>query len=341
MPHREQIQNNNIQNPDHLLSQWRERRAHSVAKLLCYWGLPLTIIAAFADMIWSPISIVITDAILVAGCIVTLIWIRMPKRPEYYWLPLYVSFWISSLPTLWLTGGIVSPFFGISLVGFFVFGVVMDKKSHTLFYLTFSFLHLIVFLGIDYFYTLPTDFFAPVIFVAIVTAAIFTAIGICIDSLIRTEKKLSLEFSRHYKTINAAQAKLHMTDEELREAQSIAHIGTWRWDVKEDRVIWSDELHKILGVPKEKFDPSFKSNLQKLNSEERYHIHSLIQRSIVSGEDFVMENTRTNADGSKSYIYSRGRVIKDAKGNVIQMVGTSFNRSSENPKMEFIGVLIS
>lgn len=323
MPYREQIKAQSIQDPESLLSVWKQQRAYRVGKLLCYWGVPLTTIATIADIIWSPFFVIITDLILLAGCIISLWWIRSPKRPQYYWLPLYLGFWISSLPTLWLTGGIVSPFFGIAVIGFYALGVVMEEKSRSLIYMGFSFLHILFFTTIEYFHKLPTDFTAPASLVAIVTTATFTAIAVCIDSLIKTEKDLSLEFAEHYKTITKAEEKLLTTNLQLREAQSIARIGTWKWDLKEDRIIWSDELYKIFGIPKENFDPSFKAYLQRLNPEVRDQIHSVIQRSIISGEDFAMENKRVNPDGTEIYIFSRGRVIKDEYGNATQMVGTT------------------
>lgn len=323
MPYWEQLQSSNMQQPDHLLSVWRQQRSYRVGKLLCYWGVPLSTIALVADSIWSPFYVIATDLVLLIGCVISLLWIRAKTRPEYYWLPLYMGFWISSLPTLWVTGGIISPFFGIALVGLYALGVVMDKKSHTLFYLAFAFLHLIFFYFIEYFYALPTDFVAPKALVAVVTTATFTAIMVCIDSLIRTEKDLSLEFAEHYKNMSTAEEKLRITDLQLREAQSIARIGTWRWDLKEDRIIWDDELYKMFGISKENFDPSFKAYLQRLNPEVRDQIHNIIQRSVISGEDFTMENRRTNPDGSEIFIFSHGRVIKDKEGNVVQMVGTS------------------
>jgi hypothetical protein len=34
----------------------------------------------------------------------------------------------------------------------------------------------------------------------------------------------------------------------LEEAQRIAHIGYWEWDLTSNRVIWSDETYRIYGL---------------------------------------------------------------------------------------------
>src|SRR5690606_26625887 len=33
----------------------------------------------------------------------------------------------------------------------------------------------------------------------------------------------------------------------LLEAERVAHVGTWVWDIGADRVFWSDELYRLLG----------------------------------------------------------------------------------------------
>lgn len=44
-----------------------------------------------------------------------------------------------------------------------------------------------------------------------------------------------------------AHAERERSESRLREAQTVAHIGSWEWDVAEDVVEWSDELCRIFG----------------------------------------------------------------------------------------------
>src|SRR5437868_11467405 len=43
----------------------------------------------------------------------------------------------------------------------------------------------------------------------------------------------------------------------LAEAQHLARLGSWEWDIAEDRVTWSDELFSIFGVSPNNFEPTF------------------------------------------------------------------------------------
>ncbi len=48
-----------------------------------------------------------------------------------------------------------------------------------------------------------------------------------------------------------AQADLAANEAKLAEAQQIARMGSWEWEIASDRVTWSDELYRIYGVTAE------------------------------------------------------------------------------------------
>jgi signal transduction histidine kinase/ActR/RegA family two-component response regulator len=323
MPQSEKLDASSIQDPQHLVVVWRQQRAYRVGKILCYCGVPLSLIATIADYLWSPYWMIFTDFILLFGCVISLLWIKKPTRPTYYWWPMYVGFWLSALPTLWMTGGLQSPFFGIALVSIYVIGVVMDVKSRSYYYLAFSLLHVLFFYLVSNFFTLPNEFTAPTALIAVITCATFIAIFFCIHALLKNERDLSFEFSEHYKNLIRTEEQLRISDQQLREAQSIARIGSWKWDLEKDLIFWSDELFKIFEVPKESFDPSFKAYINRLNPEVRDRIHGIIQNSIETGKDFSFENKIQSKNGETLFIHSRGRAIKDAAGQVVSMTGTS------------------
>ena len=50
-----------------------------------------------------------------------------------------------------------------------------------------------------------------------------------------------------------AEELIHQSEAELKAVQSIAHVGSWRWDIKNNKLTWSDEMYRIFGIPKEKF----------------------------------------------------------------------------------------
>lgn len=322
MPYRERFQSSAKGNPKEILAIWRDERATRIGRVLCYSGLILAAVATLVDLFWSDFYVVVTDFLLLLGCAVSLYWIRAKSRPTYYWWPLYWGFWISILPSLWVTGGINSPFFGIDLAALCMIGVVMEGKKRSLVYLVFTFLHIPVFYGIERFYPLSTAASPPVDLTAAITGITLLAVFICLYAFLRTEENLAAEFAAHYQDLEKTEANLKSSETQLREAQSIANIGSWEWDIAADRIVWSDELMRIFGVSKENFDPSYQAYLQRLAPEKRAKIESLVQRSIETGQDYTFEHSVERADGLR-HISSRGRVMKDATGKVVKFMGTA------------------
>lgn len=321
MPYRKRLQSSVTEDPKKLLGVWREERSYRVGKALCYSGVVLSFIATVADIFWSDISVILTDFVLLIGCLISLYWIRSPSRPSHYWWPLYWGFWISVLPSYWTTGGLTSPFFGISVAALYVMGTVLDSKDKSIFYLIFSFLHILVFYGIETLHPLSAPVKMEPDLAVVVTSATLAAICICVHYLLKTEHELAHEFSQHYQELARTEEDLIKSERQLKEAQSIGRIGSWEWNIKTNQVSWSDELFKIFNTEKSNFDPTFEGYLNRLNPEIRAFVQTTIQHSLETGLDYVFENKVKTPHGDR-YIYSRGRVIRDANGSPEKLLGT-------------------
>ncbi len=322
MPYRQRLQSSATEDPQKLVTIWREERAYRVGKALSYSGFILASIATVADFFWSSFFVILTDFFLIAGCVLTAYWIRSDTRPRYYWIPLFFGFWISILPSFLTTGGITSPFFGIGLVALYIMAVVLDSKDRSIYYLLFSFLHIPIFFAADLFFHLSDAPKVPPELTLVVTSATIAAVYICLHFMIRTERELSLEFSKHYRELAETEDELKKSTSQLQEAQSIGRIGSWEWDIKTDRITWSNEMFNIFGIDKENFDPSFKSYLSRLHSDVRDTIEKTIQYSLNTGEDYILENKTAPSQGNR-VIFSRGRIVKDSNNKVIKIFGTS------------------
>jgi PAS domain S-box-containing protein len=147
-----------------------------------------------------------------------------------------------------------------------------------------------------------------------------------IISAIRAKDGSLLGFSKITRDLTErrrSEEEVRKREAQLREAQNIARLGSWEWDIATDKIFWSDQLFKIFGISAKNFDPSFEAYLSRLDPLQREKVQQVIQRSMVTGEDFSFEHTVKNRDGSLTYVYSRGHVIKDENGQIIKMMGTA------------------
>jgi PAS domain S-box-containing protein len=112
-------------------------------------------------------------------------------------------------------------------------------------------------------------------------------------------------------------------DAALNEAQQVAHVGSWDWDISTDRVTWSDELFRIYGFGPQSHQVTFDSYLERVHPADRDFVRSTVERAYESGEPFVFDHRIVLPDGGMRWTQSRGRVIKDASGASVRMVGTA------------------
>ncbi len=119
-----------------------------------------------------------------------------------------------------------------------------------------------------------------------------------------------------------AQEAVRMGEAALAEAQALAHIGSWSWDVASDRVGWSDELHRIYGVDAATAPLTYATFLQAVHPDDRKRVDDAVRDAYHSGEPFSFEHRVVRPDGTVRWVHGRGRVVM-SDGKPARMYGTS------------------
>ncbi|HZV72368.1 MAG TPA: EAL domain-containing protein [Conexibacter sp.] len=120
-----------------------------------------------------------------------------------------------------------------------------------------------------------------------------------------------------------ALARLAESEHALAEAQRLAHIGSWEWEVAEDRIAWSDELHRIFGVERGSFDTTYESSLTFIHPDDRELVSQEVERALRDPGPFRLEHRVLRPDGEVRTIEGRGRVIVDDDGRASKLLGTA------------------
>ena len=99
----------------------------------------------------------------------------------------------------------------------------------------------------------------------------------------------------HRVSEHSAQRKLL---DQLAEAQSIARIGSWEWDVAADLVSWSDELYRIYGLDRTDLTPTYEGFLARIHPDDRAHVSEVVAAALASDDSFEFDArvVRTNGD---------------------------------------------
>ena len=117
--------------------------------------------------------------------------------------------------------------------------------------------------------------------------------------------------------------RLAESEHALAEAQRLARIGSWEWDVTEDHLTWSDELFRIYGIARDAFDARYDSYVEHIHPDDRELVRHEIDRALREPGPFRFEHRVVRPDGELRTVDGRGRVVVGADGRVERMVGTT------------------
>ena len=122
--------------------------------------------------------------------------------------------------------------------------------------------------------------------------------------------------------LKKAEEALKRSQESLIEAQRIARLGSWEWDIKTGEVRWSDELYEIFGVDKDSFTPTFTSFIDLIYPDDQQFVRDAINSWSGERAPGSVEFRVHFPDGSIRFIHGEGKVTAyDQSGNPSLMLG--------------------
>jgi PAS domain S-box-containing protein len=134
---------------------------------------------------------------------------------------------------------------------------------------------------------------------------------------------------------------LRKSEKSLAEAQEMAHIGNWEWDIFNDKAYWSEEMYRIFKRDPQKLAPSLKEYLSYIHPDDLDYYCDVTTHTINTGKvDFpevdlriVLENGEKRTLHQKSeYIFNDGNTPIRVKG-IVQDITDRKNMEDTLEKM--------
>jgi len=110
-----------------------------------------------------------------------------------------------------------------------------------------------------------------------------------------------------------AEDLLTKSERQLADAQEIAHVGSFEWEIGSDVIRWSDELFRIYGLRPREFEATYSAFLERIHPDDRQTVDDTVRRAVTSGEPFEMEERIVRPDGSTHILESRGHLIPEQR----------------------------
>jgi PAS domain S-box-containing protein len=117
-------------------------------------------------------------------------------------------------------------------------------------------------------------------------------------------------------------ATLREREVTLADAERVAQLGSWEWQLATHDQRWSDEMFRILGMRPGTEAPSIQTFVQYVHPDDRVILEMAIQDALETSTAFELRHRVLRADGNERSVRTHGMVIHDAAGQPARLVGT-------------------
>ncbi|WP_055443436.1 PAS domain S-box protein [Lacinutrix himadriensis] len=121
--------------------------------------------------------------------------------------------------------------------------------------------------------------------------------------------------------MNAKQALLR-SESRMAEAQRLAHVGNWHWNIETDERSWSDEFYRILGLPPGDKKLNSKSVRDFIHPEDKKNTIRAINDAVKNKTPYKHKQRIVRPDGTIRHILAKGKTIYDSEGFPKELYGS-------------------
>ncbi|HYC28309.1 MAG TPA: PAS domain-containing protein, partial [Chitinophagaceae bacterium] len=117
--------------------------------------------------------------------------------------------------------------------------------------------------------------------------------------------------------------QLQLSEQLYKQAQELSHIGNWTWIIKENKLLWSDELYRIYGLDPQSGPISFERYASFIHPDDKEELFNTIQNALLSKKAYELNHRIMLSDGAVKSLNARGQVVLDEHDQPVRMVGTA------------------
>ncbi len=107
----------------------------------------------------------------------------------------------------------------------------------------------------------------------------------------------------------------------LKEAQQLAHLGSWEFDLVSGELLWSEEVFRIFEVDPKAVRPSFERFLERVHPQDRPMVHQAFDASVRDRQTYNVVHRLLLPGGRVKYVREQGRTEYDGE-RALRSIGT-------------------
>jgi len=145
------------------------------------------------------------------------------------------------------------------------------------------------------------------------------------------ERQAKLESLKAGIELNVAERTAELTGEieerkqiqqQLAQAQKIARMGSWEWDLTQNKVNWSEETQRLYGRKPEDRGSAMETCMERVHPDDLPSVNKIIAQSLRTHQPFICDHRVVLPDGTERVIQGRGQILINERGEPIKLFGT-------------------
>ena len=140
-------------------------------------------------------------------------------------------------------------------------------------------------------------------------------------SIVQTTKSGEVHFINVVEDITLHRQK-EKIEASLSNAQRIAKMGNWEWDIARNELFWSDEIYRIFGLTPKQFGATYEVFLNSIHPDDRDFVKESVNKAIHENMPYSIDHRIVLPDGTVRIVHEEAEVIFDSNHEAVQMNGT-------------------
>ncbi len=143
------------------------------------------------------------------------------------------------------------------------------------------------------------------------------------ETIERNVTERTAQLTREIGERSQAEKNLKHSEAQLAKAQHIAQLGSWEWDIVQNKVTWSDETRRLYGFTEKDLGTDMTHCLDRVHPEDRAKVQMALDDALRTGGPYVCDHRAQLPDGTIRTMHGLGEVVTDEQGKPLRIIGTT------------------
>ncbi len=108
----------------------------------------------------------------------------------------------------------------------------------------------------------------------------------------------------------------------LAMAQQVAKIGSWDWNILNDKLAWSDETYRQMGLEPNEIEPTYEAFQKFVHPDDLEQINEAVGVTLEEHKLYSTEARMIRKDGTEWVMHAQGMIQRNDDGKVVRLIGT-------------------